>query len=286
MRPFEYVEAKNLDHACHLLSEYGERARILAGGQNLLLMLKQRAIQPEYLIDIKRLRELEYLTDHGNEIAMGALTVHRTLETSPLLMKRLPMLVDAEKVLAWVQIRNWGTVAGELCEADPASDLGTVLVALGARIKLKSESGQREIPIESFYQGYMETALKPDEILVEIVVPCLTDHTQGAYVKESVRVGDYGIGSAAAIVTLDGKTIKDVRIASGAAGPTPMRARKAENAVTGRKVGSSFDDVGEAAAAESHPVDDIEGSVEYKRQITKVVTKRALAQAISRAQKA
>ena len=283
MRPFKYIEATSLDHACRLLSEYREQAKILAGGQSLLILLKQGLIDPRYLIDIGRLRELEYLTADGDGVAIGALITHRALETSPLIRQRFPILVDMERVVGWVQIRNRGTVCGNLCQADPASDPGTAFMALGAKVKTMSLRGKRGIPLEKFFVGHLETVLEPDEIVVEVVVPNLADHEHGAYVKESVRVGDNGIATAAAVVSLDGEVIKDARIVLGAVAPTPMRANKAERVIVGKRVGIPLDEVVEVAAGECQPVSDIEGSADYKRQIVKVVARQALAQAISRA---
>ncbi len=284
MKSFEYLEPKNLDEACKLLLELGEGVKLIAGGQSLVVLLKHRVLTPTYLIGIKKLRELEYLTNNQKTINIGALTTHRAIETSSLIQKEFPMLVDMEKVVGSVQIRNWGTVAGDLCAGDPACDPGVALVALGAKVKVRSLKGDREIALEEFFTGYLETALKPDEILVEIIVPRLDSHTQGAYVKESVRFGDYGIATAAVVVTLDGKMIKKVRIALGAVGPTPIRARIAEEAIVGKKIDNALDVVGKAVAEESQPTTDIEGSEEYKRKIAALVSTQALERAISRAQ--
>ena len=283
MKPFQYLEPQSVDEACQLLGELGERAKVIAGGQSLVVLLKHRVMTPEYLLGIKALHELEYLTTDQDTIAMGALTTHRTIETSPLIKKELPMLVDMEKTVGSVQIRNWGTIAGDLCTGEPGCDPGVALVTLGARVKARSRRGEREIPLEEFFTGYLETALEPDEVLVEIVVPRLEAHTQGAYVKESVRAGDYGIATAAVVVTLDGKMIKKTRITLGAVGPTPIRAKRAEEAIIGGEINNALEAVGRLAAEESQPTTDIEGSAEYKRRIVELVTREAWAKAIGRA---
>jgi carbon-monoxide dehydrogenase medium subunit len=283
MKPFQYLEPQSVDEACQLLGEFGERAKVIAGGQSLVVLLKHRVMTPEYLIGIKALHELEYLTHDQDTITIGALTTHRTIETSSLIKKELPMLVEMEKTVGSVQIRNWGTIAGNLCTGDPAADTGVALVALGAKVKARSLRGEREIPLEEFFTGYLETALEPDEVLVEIMVPRLKAHTQGAYVKESVRAGDYGITTTAVVVTLDGKTIKEARIALGAVGPTPIRAKRAEEAIVGGEIDNALEAAGRLAAEESQPTTDIEGSAEYKRRIVEPVTREALAKAIRRA---
>jgi carbon-monoxide dehydrogenase medium subunit len=284
MKPFQYLEAHSIDEACQLLGELGERAKIIAGGQSLVVLLKHRMTSPEYLLGIKSLHELEYLTTRQDAIAIGALTTHRAIETSSLIRKELPMLVDMEKTVGSVQIRNWGTLAGNLCTGEPGSDPGVALVALGAKVKLRSMRGEREIPIEEFFTGYLETALEPDEILVEIMIASLESHTQGAYVKESVRAGDYGIATAAVVVTLDGKMIKKARIALGAVGPRPIRAKRAEGAIVGKEMDNALEELGKVASEESKPTTDIEGSVQYKRHIAGIAAREALVKAIGRAQ--
>lgn len=284
MNSFQYLEPQSVDEACHLLGELGERAKIIAGGQSLVVLLKHRITTPEYLIGIKALHELEYLNTDQDIIAIGALTTHRTIETSPLIKKELPMLVETERTVGSVQIRNWGTIGGNLCTGEPACDPGVALVALGAKVKVRSLRGEREIPLDEFFTGYLETALEPDEILVEIRVPRLKARTQGAYVKESIRAGDYGVATAAVVVTLDGEKIEKARIALGAVGPTPVRAKRAEKAIVGREIDDALEAVGRLAAEESQPATDIEGSAEYKRRIVRLVSREALANAMGRAQ--
>jgi aerobic carbon-monoxide dehydrogenase medium subunit len=282
MTPFQFIEPENLEDACRLLGELGTSAKIMTGGQSLMVLLKQRLVTPDYVIGIKKLQELDYLTADRDRIAIGSLTTHRQLETSPVIEKELPMLVEMERNVASIQIRNWGTIGGNLCIGDPACDPAVALLALEAKVKLRSLRGEREVPLEEFFADYLETALEPDEILVEVVVPRPEAHTQGAYVKESVRAGDYGIATAAVVVSLDGGVIKKARIALGAAGPTPLRAKKAEEAISGRDVDSALEVAGSIAAEEAHPTTDIEGSEAYKRRIIELITKEALAIAVKR----
>jgi carbon-monoxide dehydrogenase medium subunit len=194
------------------------------------------------------------------------------------------MLAEMEEVLGSVQIRNWGTIGGDLCHADPAGDPGTVLIALGAKIKARSPRGQREVPISDFFVDYLETVLEPDEILEELWLPYLPPHSAGVYFKESVRFGDFPFVSVAAVVTLDNGAIKDARIALGAVAETPIRAKKAEAAIIGKKVGESLGQIGEAAAEEARPQGDVSGSAEYKREMVRIVTNLAVTEALKRAQ--
>lgn len=283
MKPFEYLEPASLEEACSLLSEHQEEAKIIAGGQSLLPLLKARLIAPKYLINIKGLPNMEYITPTENGIKIGALTVHRALELSPLINERFPILSEMEKVVGTVQIRNWGTIGGDLCHADPSGDPAPALIALGAKVKAVSQKGEREIDLDDFFVDYLQTVLQPDEILVEVEVPSPKPHTGGAYIKESVRVGDSPIVSAAVVVTLDKDVIQSARIVLGALGTTPVRAKKAEEVMVGRQIKETLEKVGEIAASEAKPETDIVGLAEYKRELVKVITRQAAQQAIMRA---
>lgn len=283
MRPFEFLEPANLAEACQLISRYKDRAKLIAGGQSLLPILKQRMISPEYLISIKNLHELEYIKQNSSGIEIGALTTHHAIEISPLIKEKFPILAEMENSLGSIQIRNWGTIGGNLCHADPAGDPGVVLLALKASVMTNSIRGNREIPLDSFFVSYMETALEPDEILTEIHIPYPVPHTGFSYVKESVRFGERPIASAAAAISIKGKNIKEARIYLGAAGNTPKRAVKAEKYYnTG--AGKFPEAASQAASDEAEPGSDLEGTKEYKKQIIKVIVKRALSQAIAQAQ--
>lgn len=284
MRPFEYLEAANLDQACHLLSEYKDKAKILAGGQSLLPILKQRIISPGYLISIKSLHELEYISKNGAGIGIGALTTHHAIETSSLIKEKFPMLVDMERSLGSIQIRNWGTIGGNLCHADPGGDPGPALIAFNAKVKAVSLRGIREIPLESFLVGFLETALEPDEILTEISVPYPSPHTGLSYVKESVKFGGRTIASVAVSITMSGKHIREARIVLGAIGNKPFRATETEKLLYNIDRGQILEKAAASAAWEVEPRSDLEGTKEYKKQIVKVITRKALNQAILQAQ--
>lgn len=284
MRPFEYLEPETLGEACELLSSHCDEAKIIAGGQSLLPILKHRLTTPKYIINIKPLAELEYIREDGGWVKIGALTTHRAVESSQLIKEKLPILAEMEKVVASVQVRNWGTIGGDLCHADPGGDPGPALIALGAWVTIKSVRGERQIPLEGFFVSYLETALGPDEILTSIEVPVLAPQTGTSYIKESVRWGDHPIASVASLVVYNEEKIKDARIVLGGVGNTPVRAREAEKALIGMKVGDNLEMAGEAAAREARPKTDVEGSSEYKQAIIKVVIKQSVSLAKRRAQ--
>ena len=284
---FELMEPKTLAEACSLLAEYEDKVKIIAGGQGLLPLLKHRVIIPDYIINIKGLTDLEYISNGSNGLRIGALTTHRAIELSALVKERYPMLAELERVLGCVQTRNWGTIGGNLCDATPANDPPSALIALGARVKIASVRGEREMPLDEFIIGYRKTALEPDEILVEVQVPKLPPHTGGVYHKERVRVTDSPIASVAAVVSLDEglEVVIGARVVLQAVGPTPIRAKEAERIIVGERVQDGLiDKVAAVAAKEARPISDVYGSAEYKREMVKVVTRQVVTQAIERAQ--
>jgi carbon-monoxide dehydrogenase medium subunit len=285
MRPFEYLEPGSLNEACLMLSELKEDAKIIAGGQSMLPILKQRLIAPRYIISIKHLSDLSYTTAERDQVRIGALTTHRTVETSPLIKKRFPILGSMEASLASVQIRNSGTLGGSLCHADPAGDVAPVLLALGAKLRAVSVRGTREISIDDFFVDYLETVLESDEILAEIEVPNLGPMTAATYIREAIRFGDYPILSVAAALTTDKKgLVKEARIALGAVGKTPVRAKSAEAILVEKKVNAEvLEEVGKAVAKEIEPTSDVIASSEYKRELAKIVTMKAVNQVIMEA---
>jgi carbon-monoxide dehydrogenase medium subunit len=282
---FELLEPRNLSEVCSLLAEHKEKAKIIAGGQGLLPLLKHRQIRPEYLISIKDLPSLEYIDDDRTGLRIGALTTNRAIELSALVEKRHPMLSELERVVGDIQTRNWGTLVGNLCAASPTSDPAPALIALGATLKAVSVRGERQVPLEEFFVEYLKTALEPDEIVTEIKIPNSQPNTGGAYHKERVRMTDSPIASVAAVITLDGPdTIAMARIALQAVCPTPVRAREAENFAVGKKVEDQLiDEVAVLAEKAACPISDVYGSAEYKREMVRVATKRVVTQAIKRA---
>ncbi len=287
MKPFGYLIPKSLSRACSLLSEYEGRAKVIAGGQSMLPQLKQRLISPEFLIEIKHLKGLQYIRKERGGVRIGALTTHRTLETSPVIKQQFPILAEMEMRLADSQIRNWGTIGGNLSHADPGGDPAPPLIALGAKVTATSVRGSREIALEEFFLDFMTTALADDEILTEIYVPHLSPHAAGAYYKETVRPTDLAIASAAVVIGLDGEAgqVRNASIVLGGVGSTPVRAKQAEQLLIGKKVEAALaDQAGVTAATEIGPTSDIHGSEEYKRMIAQVVVKQMVNLAAERAQ--
>ncbi len=287
---FEYFAPKTVKEALTLLSRYKEGAKIIAGGQSMLVVMRQRLLTPEYLIDIKGISALEYIKyDEGKNLRIGALAIHRDVEKSPVIQKYFPVLSEMEQNLATIQTRNWGTIGGNLCHGDPAGDPAPVLIALKAKLKLASSAGERVIDTEEFSRDYLEVALEPDEMLTEIQVPTPPPHTGTAYQKLMVMRGDMGIVGAAVSITLkpgDG-VCQDARIALSNFASTPLRAKKAEKRLIGKVITEALlAEAGEVASTEADPPADVHGSAEYRREMVKVFVKRVARLALERARAA
>ena len=287
MKEFEYFAPKTVEEALSLLSQYREEAKIIAGGQSMLVVMRQGLLSPEYLIDVKGISALDY-TNHDEKtgLRIGALTVHRTIEKSPLVAEHFKVLSEMERNLATVQTRNWGTIGGNLCHGDPAGDPAPVFIALNARLKLASLKRERTIAMEDFSRDYLEVALEPGEMLTEIQVPVPPPRTGTAYEKLMVMRGDMGIIGAAVSITLrpgDG-ICQDARIALGSAASVPLRAREAEKRLVGKVVSeATLAEAGEVASTEASPPSDVHGSTEYRREMVKVFVRRVGARALERA---
>jgi carbon-monoxide dehydrogenase medium subunit len=286
MKDFEYFDPTTVKEALPLLSQYKDEAKIIAGGQSLLVVMKQGLLATEYVVDIKGISDLDYINDDGKGLKIGALTLHRAIEKSPIIQKHFTVLSEMERNLATIQTRNWGTIGGNLCHGDPAGDPAPVFIALNASLKLASADGERIIKVEDFFQDYLEVALEPDEMLTEIQVPPPPPHTGTAYEKLMVMQGDQGITGAAVSITLksgDG-VCEDARIVLSNAASIPLRAREAEKRLIGKVV---TDDVlaeaGEVASSEADPPADAHGSAEYRREMIKVFVRRAAQRALERA---
>jgi carbon-monoxide dehydrogenase medium subunit len=290
IRDFEYLTPKTLKEALTLWDKYGDEGKIIAGGQSLLVLMRQGLVAPKYLIDIKGISELSYIkSDAKVGLRIGSLTTHRTIEKSPLIRKGFAVLAEMENRLASIQTRNWGTIGGNICHADPAGDPAPVLISLKATLTTASLRGERNMAVEDFSLDYFETALEPGELLTEIQVPALPPHTGAAYTKFNIIQSDLATVGVAVSVTLgsgDG-ICQDIRIALGAAAPTAMRAKKAEAAVRGKKVTDNLlKEAGEIASTELEPISDIVASEEYRRELVKVLVKRVGKEALDRAKRA
>jgi aerobic carbon-monoxide dehydrogenase medium subunit len=279
----EYEKASSVEHALSLLARYGPEARILAGGHSLIPMMKLRLAQPETLIDINGLSELSYLEADGDELRIGALTRHAQLLGSAAVGERLAILHDAEKVIADPVVRNWGTVGGSLCQADPSEDLSAAFAALKARMVIHGPDGSRTVSAREFHTGPYETVVGAGEMLTEIRIP-ISPGGGSAYEKVGRRVGDWPIGAAGAAIWLAGDVVADAGIGLTAVGARQFAAPEAEEFLRGAPAtDESFARAGEIAAQHCRPVSDQRGPADYKRHLAAELTVRALRAALRRA---
>lgn len=278
---FNYLRPGTLKEALAMYAEHDD-CKVICGGQSLLILMRQGMIAPEYLLDIKHIKELDYIKfDKKDGLKIGATTIHRSIEKSDVVKKNYPALVAMENKLASVQVRNWGTIAGNLAHADPAGDPAPVLIALKAAIKIGSTKGDRTMPLEDFFVDYFETALGAGELVLEVQIPLPEPKTGVAYQKFNLLESDMGVVAAAAAVTLNGGgKCKDARIVLGNAGPTPKRVKRAEELLVGKAYSEGlFAEAGTIASEDCEPVADIHASEEHRRHLLGVLTKRMLKQA-------
>jgi CO/xanthine dehydrogenase FAD-binding subunit len=288
---FEYFGPKKVEEALDLLDQYkDEDYKIIAGGQSLNTAMKHRLIAPEYVIDLKGLSELDYITFDAKEgLKIGALATHRSLELSQTVRENYPMLCEMEENVASVETRNWGTVVGDLCNADPAVDPAPPLIALGAKLKIRSKGEERTVDAEEFALDFFETTVQEGEMVTEIQIPVMPPNTGAYFTKYSQMLGDYALASVAVSITLDKK--KDVcanaRIGLAGVASAPVRAKKAEAVLKGKKITDALlAKAAEVVKTEISPVSGIEGSEEYKRELAGTLLKRVGKIALERAQKA
>ncbi len=278
---FEYHEPRTIREALELLARWGEAARILAGGTDLLVQMKMRRVEPKCVINIKRIPELDYVREGPTGVRIGAATRLRRLERSGTIRRLFPALYRAIRWMASVQVRNMATIGGNLCNASPAADTAPPLMVYGARVKLASVSGERTLPIEDFFTGPGRTAMRPGEMLTEIWIPRQPEGTGSAFIKVARTAMDLAKVNVAVALTLRGWSASDVRIALGSVAPTPMRAREAEAALEGRPPTEDLlRRVGEIASEEIRPITDVRSTAEYRREVTKVIVADALREAL------
>jgi carbon-monoxide dehydrogenase medium subunit len=282
---FDYLAPTTLDEAVALLDRHGERAKILAGGQSLLPLLKLRLGQVGLLVDLGRVPGLEYIKEESGFLRIGAATRESALERSDLVRSKYPILVDTAAVIADPLVRNRATVGGNLAHGDPANDHPATMLALGATVVARGPKGERTIPIEQFFTGLFSTALAPNEILTEVRIPVPPPGSGGAYLKLERKVGDFATAGAAVQLVLgsDGR-IEKVGIGLTAMGEAPVKAADAEAFLRGKTADPKvLAEAARLASQAANPTVDRRGSVEYKRQMARVLTERALRRAIERA---
>ena len=286
MKPprFDYLAPRTLDEALAHLHQHGDQAKILAGGQSLIPMLNFRLAHPGVVVDVNRLTDLAYVRQHDGGVAVGALTRQHAVERSELVRARVPVVAEACRFIGHAPIRHRGTFGGNLAHADPASELPAVMVALEAEMAVASRAGSRAIPAGQFFIGPLTTALQPGEMLTEIRIPAAPPRSGGAFVEMARRAGDVALVGVAALVTLDeaGQCAR-ARIALCGVGPTPVRARAAEDALVGQAPTTAvLDEAADRAAAATSPPSDVHGSAEFRRKLARHFARQALAAAIQR----
>jgi len=284
-RSFEYFSPRTLEEAIGLLQKLGPDAKLLSGGQSLIPMMKLRMVSPQHIVDINRIPNLDYISEIDGQLKIGALAREHQLETSDVISQKLPILADTAKFIADPLVRSQATVCGNLAHGDPANDHPATMLALGAKVVATGPKGPREIPIEDFFTSLFTTALEPEEILTEIRIPLPPANSGGTYLKLERKVGDFATAGVAAQLTLDDAgNCQRAGVGLTNVGLTPIKATKTEAFLTGKTLDqATIKEAAEIAASESQPMDDIRGSADYKRDLVRVLTARALTRALERA---
>ena len=274
----------SLEEALSQRADYGRDALPIAGGQSLLVMLRNKLIDPKVLLDLEPLGELRDLQPRADGISIGAMTTFFDLISSADVQKASPILAEAAAKVGSTAIRNLGTIGGNLCHNEPGADLPPALLALNASVELRSRKDTRKVPLTEFFQGYFETAVEADEILSRVDIPTLPQGACGAYIKHSISPEDLAIAGVAVVLVPDGKnpvSARELRIGLGGVSPVPLRALKAEAALNGRALtDDAIRAAAEIAASEAEPMSDPHSSADYRRKMIKVLVRRALAAAI------
>ena len=285
---FEYHAPTSIIEASALLARLGEDAKILSGGQSLIPLMKLRLANPHHLVDINGIPGLSFIREAEGFLRIGALTRESDLEESELIRTRYPLIHDTSQVIADPVVRNLATIGGNLAHADPANDHPAAMLAAGAEIVAAGRGGERRFPIESFFTGPFATALKADEILTEIRVPVPAAKSAGAYLKVERKVGDFATAAVAVQITLAANDVcSRIGIGLTNVGLTPIKAGKAEGALRGQRLDDkAIKEAARLAADAAQPAADLRGPVEYKKDLVRVLTVRALHRALERAARA
>jgi carbon-monoxide dehydrogenase medium subunit len=280
---FDYHAPKSVGEALGLLGSLGQDAKLLAGGHSLLPMMKLRFAQPAHLIDLNRIPELRGICEDGSDVVIGAMTSENELIASPILRAKVPLLAEAPKLIADPQVRNRGTIGGDIAHGDPGNDHPAISLALDATMHIEGRSGRRAVKADDFYLGLYATALADDEILTAIRVPAFAAGTGWAYEKLKRKTGDWATAGAAVVMKMSGGTVSHVRIALTNVAPTALRARDAENALLGKAVTpATLQAAADAAMAVCDPAADLRGNEEYKTAMAGQMVKRAIQAAAAR----
>ncbi|MHB1167557.1 MAG: FAD binding domain-containing protein [Carboxydocellales bacterium] len=281
---FEYFNPQSVQEAISLLTTHGSAAKLLSGGTDLMVKMKQGLCSYEVLISLKELKELKEISyQPGKGVSIGARATHNELVNSSILNEKYLSVSEAAHQMANNQVRNLGTVAGNIVNAVPSADLPPILIALNATITLVGPKGERTLPLENFFTGPGKTLIAHDEVLTKFFIPDQSA-TGSKYFKFGLRrSGALAVVGVAAAVTMEGKIIKDARVVLGAVAPIPLRAKQVEAVLIGQEYSAELlEQAGVVAAQECSPIDDIRGSGEYRRDMVRVFTKRALKSAITK----
>ena len=309
MKKLDYFKPKTLEEALFLLERYGNKAKLIAGGTDVIVMIKQKAMAPDVLISLQGVPGLDKIQYNGS-LSIGPMVTHRTMEMSEIIKKNFSALADAVDYLGSVQIRNVATIGGNICTAAPSADTATPLLALGAQVKVKGVKEEKTLPIEEFFKGPGETVLKTGEMVKEIWIPKLLPNTGSAYYKLQRRLAlDLPILGVSVLLSLDKNRVtcsdllctaspissllhkmeedevvcKEVRIALGVAAPTPMRALKAESLLSGKKLSDELlEEAANTASQEAQPRDTLRGEAWYRRDMIRVLVKRMAMRSVER----
>jgi carbon-monoxide dehydrogenase medium subunit len=282
-----YFTPKSIKEAISLLSQFGQKAKVISGGTDLLMQMRQKELLPDYLIGLGDIPDLDYIKyDEIRGLKIGALTHLVNIANSPSVRSKFSILAQAASLLGTPTIRNQATIGGNLCNAAPSADIAPSLLVLGAVAKIEGIAGEKIVPFESFFIGPGQTILGNNHLLTEIQVPNLPPHSGGVYLKQTRSQGaDLALVGVAALVVMEGKILRDVKIALGAVAPTPIRAKKAEEILRGNELDNKILEASsQAAVNEAKPIDDVRSSADYRRKLVAVLTKRAVTQAVQQAE--
>lgn len=283
------IRPRSIDEALSQREHYGRDALPIAGGQSLLVMLRNKLIDPEILLDLEPLADLRGLQPKGQAVSIGAMTTFFELLSSTELQRAVPLLGQAAAKVGSTAIRNLGTVGGNLCHNEPGADLPPALLSLNASAELRSRKATRKVPLTEFFRGFFETVVAPEEILSRVEIPALPQGARGAYIKHSISPEDLAIASVAVVLIPEEKkddAVREVRIGLGGVAPVPLRATKAETELNGNNLtDEAIREAAEIAASETEPMSDPHASADYRRKMVKVLVRRAIAAAMGRAER-
>lgn len=276
---FEYLTPRTVDEAVFMLSQHRGEARVIAGGTDLLHKMKRREETPRYLIGLKNIPRLDYIDyDEAQGLRFGPLVTMHAIEASPLIRDKFPILFQAASLIGSAQIRNLGTVVGNISSAVPSADMAPGLIVLGSKLKIANIKGERFIPVENFFTGPSVSILAPDELVVEVQVPNPPPYSGMVYIKHTIRAAmELAIVGVATMVTFQDGVCSEIKIALGAVAPTPIRATKAETVLKGKQFSTKLvKEASKTASDEARPISDIRASAEYRKEMVRILSERTL----------